>query len=163
MCCCVFVGINHKHVAELLMCVCPSAVSAGGNEGEEVWHFCQNHSKVLEKIHRQEEVWTDERRGWVTKTKILCAVSAKSHYLSWCCKSLSLLVTQPQTSCTTPKSGGRTASTGTSLETTSGWSRGLSCGSSSPRGSASTSLTQLTSLTAGSRFEALGIVVVLSF
>ena len=49
---------------------CSTAFPAGGDEREEVWHVCQDHSEVVEKIHRQEEVWTDERGGWVTNTKV---------------------------------------------------------------------------------------------
>lgn len=44
-----------------------TAFPAWGNEGEKVWHFCQDYSEMLEKIHRQEEVWADERGGWVFK------------------------------------------------------------------------------------------------
>lgn len=55
----------------LLHAVCSIAFPAWGNEGEEVWHVCQDYSEILEKIHRQEEVWTDERGGWVTRTNIL--------------------------------------------------------------------------------------------
>lgn len=50
------------------------AFPAWGDEGEEVWHFCQDHSEILEKIHCQEEIWTDERRGWVPRTKLLFLV-----------------------------------------------------------------------------------------
>lgn len=61
------------------------------------------------------------------------------------------LDTQPQTSCTTRRSEGKTASTGTLLATTSAWSKDPSCGSSWRRGSASTLLIRSQSSTAGSR------------
>lgn len=70
-------------------------------------------------------------------------------------KCLSIVVTQPQTSSTTPKSGGRIASTETLLETTSAWSRSLNCDSSWPRGSELTLLIQLTSLIADLRWNFL--------
>lgn len=69
---------------------------------------------------------------------------------------LSIVASQPQTSCTTQRSAGRTASTETSSETTWAWSRGRSWGSSSPKGSASTSLILSTSLIAGSRWSLMG-------
>lgn len=69
----------------------------------------------------------------------------------------SIVVTQPQTSSTTPRSGGRIASTETLLETTLAWSRGLNCDSSWPRGSELTSLIQLTSLIADLRWNFLFI------
>lgn len=66
----MYFEINNK--CKLLpLAGCFVAFPAWGDEGEEVWHFCQNHSEILEEIHCQEEVWTDERGGWVTKTKLL--------------------------------------------------------------------------------------------
>lgn len=70
-----------------------------------------------------------------------------------------IFATQLLTSCTTPKSGGRTASTGTLLETTSAWSRGLSSDSFCPRGSVLILLILSISLTADSRWS----FVLLSF
>lgn len=66
-------------------------------------------------------------------------------------KCFSIFATQLLTSCTTPKSGGRTASTGTLLAITSVWSRGLSSDSFWPRGSVLILLILSLSLTAGSR------------
>ena len=40
----------------LPLAVCSTAFPSRGDEGEEVRHFCQDHSKILEEIHRQEEV-----------------------------------------------------------------------------------------------------------
>lgn len=138
---------------------CSVAFPAWGDEGEKVWHFCQDHSEILEKIHCQEEVWTDERGGWVTKTKKkknpLHIVLHEAQIWSCDLKCLSILVTQPQTSCTTPRSGGKIVSTETLLETTSAWSRGLNCDSFWPRGSVSTLLIQSTSLIAGLRWTFL--------
>lgn len=76
---------------------------------------------------------------------------------------LSIVASQPQTSCTTQRSAGRTASTETLSETTWAWSRGRSWGSSSPKGSASTSLTLSTSLIAGSRWSLMGFRLVFLF
>lgn len=46
----------------------PIAFPPRGDEGKKVWHFCQDHSEILEKIHCQKEVRADERGGWVSKT-----------------------------------------------------------------------------------------------
>lgn len=46
----------------------PIAFPPRGDEGKEVWHFCQDHSEILEKIHRQKEIRADERGGCVSKT-----------------------------------------------------------------------------------------------
>lgn len=73
----------HKNITEmndtckfLPHALCSSAVFARGDEGEEVWHFCQDHPESLEKIHCQEEVWTNERGGWV-RTNSLRTVSTE--------------------------------------------------------------------------------------
>lgn len=93
--------------------------------------------------------------GELQRQKLSILFIYKAHIWSCDLKRLPILVTQPQTSCTTPRSGGRTASTETLLETTSVWSRGLNCDNFSPKGSVSTLLIRSTSLIAGSRWPLL--------
>lgn len=127
-----------------------SVVPAWGDEGEEVRHFCPNHPESLETIHRQEEVWANERGGWVSANTLI-HLSLSPNKCFWHDSGDSPL--QPQTSYTTPRSEGRTASTGTLLETTLVWSRDRSCGSFWPRGSALTLPIRSINSIAGSRWS----------
>lgn len=70
--------------AESLYLLPSKAVSAGRNQGAQVWRLRQDHSKGLEEIHGPQEVRPDEGRRWVKQHLCLSVHLPVSPSLTLC-------------------------------------------------------------------------------